>query len=228
MVHVEIQGNYERNFAERMFQYFYRVLDKYGRRIYAIALFTDDSPSFHPDHYHYHFHGTELTYRYNTYKILEQDEQLLLTSDNPFALVILAGLYVIRGKRAADDRYTFKKRLIELLLRKDWSHENIRNLFIFIDGIIQLTQTETIRLIEEIHPLIEKEEFGMALSLEDTSFAKYYKAEGKAEGRREQQLVVAERMLREGFDEVLIARITGLDITEVQEMKKKRVEDVDV
>ena len=98
LVHIEVQGSQKPDFSKRMFEYFYRALDKFGRNLYTIALFTDGSPTFKPNNFHYEFFGTELTYKYNIYKILEQDENQLLQSNNPFSLVILAGLYVIKGK----------------------------------------------------------------------------------------------------------------------------------
>lgn len=74
LIHVEIQQSKEDNFALRMYQYFYRSFDKYEQKICAIAVLTDGNRSFHPTAYQYHFHGTKLTYQFNTYKILDQDE----------------------------------------------------------------------------------------------------------------------------------------------------------
>ncbi|PRX31085.1 hypothetical protein BX659_106118 [Orenia metallireducens] len=76
-----------------MFKYFYRIYDKYNKKIVALAIFTEDRKGYKPSSFDYDFHGTKLSYHYNNYKILEQQESELLDSDNPFAMVILARLY---------------------------------------------------------------------------------------------------------------------------------------
>ncbi|GGH76773.1 hypothetical protein JOD43_001198 [Pullulanibacillus pueri] len=83
LVHIEIQGSPDTDFSYRMFQYFYRILDKYKQKIVAIALLTDDRKSFKPQSFHYDFYGTQLTYSYNTFKLMEMDEQQLQRSQNP-------------------------------------------------------------------------------------------------------------------------------------------------
>ncbi|SFD86743.1 hypothetical protein SAMN05216238_10533 [Lentibacillus persicus] len=48
LIHIEVQGYKEDDFAERMFQYFYRIFDKYHKKIYAIALFADPLKHLNP------------------------------------------------------------------------------------------------------------------------------------------------------------------------------------
>ncbi|MFH0924672.1 MAG: hypothetical protein V1872_03420 [bacterium] len=93
LVHIEIQGYRDTEFAKRMFIYFYRVFDKYQKDLIALALFTDNYKNFNPKKYEYNFYQTRLTYEYRTYKVIEQKEKELEESKNPFALVILAGIY---------------------------------------------------------------------------------------------------------------------------------------
>src|ERR1700709_304947 len=38
LVHVEVQGYTDKDFAKRMFQYYYRILDKYDKPITAFAI----------------------------------------------------------------------------------------------------------------------------------------------------------------------------------------------
>src|SRR3978361_1790391 len=69
LVHIEVQGYDDKDFARRMFTYFYRILDKYEKPITAIAIFTDTNKNFHPKAYEYDHLGTSNIYRFNTYKI---------------------------------------------------------------------------------------------------------------------------------------------------------------
>lgn len=48
LVHVEVQGYSDLEFAKRMFTTFYRLWDRYHVRIEQLAIYTDDSPTFHP------------------------------------------------------------------------------------------------------------------------------------------------------------------------------------
>ncbi len=194
LIHIEVQGDREDDFPKRMFQYYYRILDRYDQDLYTLAIYTDASPKFRPDRYYSQFFGTELTYKYNIYKILDQDEKELLISKNPFALAILAGLYLLKGKNKPIQKYEYKKKLLRLLLEEsDFESEKIHSLLMFIDNILELPQEESEKLTEEIYPLIEKEAFEMGLSMEDTSFARYYKKLGMEEG--------IEKGKKEGRDE---------------------------
>ncbi len=74
LVHVEVQGYSDKVFAERMFNYYYRILYKYNKKITAISIFTDSNKNYHPQKYEHEFLGTEITYKFNTYKIIDQDE----------------------------------------------------------------------------------------------------------------------------------------------------------
>jgi len=47
LVHIEVQGYNDPEFARRMFTYFYRILDKYNRFVTSIAIFTGDNPKLH-------------------------------------------------------------------------------------------------------------------------------------------------------------------------------------
>ncbi len=90
LIHIEVQSYPDHDFAKRMFQYYYRILDKYNRPITAFAIFADDNKDFRPYLYKREFLGTKVSYEFNTYKIIEQDDLELEASNNPFALAVLS------------------------------------------------------------------------------------------------------------------------------------------
>jgi hypothetical protein len=61
MVHLEVQHENEGFFAERMFRYFYRIYDKYNKKIVSLVVFTGDSKSY-PLKFDYNLYKTELLY----------------------------------------------------------------------------------------------------------------------------------------------------------------------
>lgn len=111
LIHIEVQGYDDKDFAKRMFTYFYRILDKYQKQVTAIAIFTDGNKKFHPTSYEYEFLGTKKSFHFNTYKIIEQDEKLLEQDENPFAVVILTVLLAIKKKALDDDLLKIKMKI---------------------------------------------------------------------------------------------------------------------
>ncbi|MGK5091679.1 hypothetical protein WDW89_06635 [Deltaproteobacteria bacterium TL4] len=154
LIHVEVQGYRDTNFSERMFVYYYRVYDRFKQKLVAFALFTDPSPNYKPERYDYEFYGTKLEYSYRHYKVLEQEESELLNQSNPFALAIIAAQYALKAKGNEDQKIVFKLKLIRILLECEYSKEQIRHLFRFIDGLLKLNDEMKRRLFyEELHHL---------------------------------------------------------------------------
>lgn len=73
LVHIEVQGYRDKDFGKRMFTYFYRILDKYGKKVTTIAIFTDRNKKYRPSLFEYEFLGTRNVFSFNTYKIIDQD-----------------------------------------------------------------------------------------------------------------------------------------------------------
>jgi hypothetical protein len=92
LVHVEVQGYRDPSFEERMFTYYYRIKDRYQHDITDWAIFTDNNPIYHPTEFKSEFLGTCLSYKFNTYKVMGQDENDLRKSVNPFSIIILTVL----------------------------------------------------------------------------------------------------------------------------------------
>jgi len=233
-VHVEIQGDVKGDFSKRMFQYFYRILDKFDQPVYAIAIFTSKNPTNKLDSYRYHFYGTKVKYTYNTYRIASQSEQELLKSHNPFAIAVLAGLYLNNSKIDNEMKYKYKRKLIRLLLQdkmrvREENKEIVKKLFIFIDHLLKIPQEAQDKLVQELKPIIDQEGVKLGLSLEDTSFAKYFKKEGFEEGiekgiekgRKEGAREIAKKLLQSGFTMEVVAENTGVTVEELKEIQKE-------
>lgn len=77
LVHIEVQGESEPDFPERMFQYFYRIYDRYKQKIVAIAVITTPTTSATTQSFHYSSFGTTLQYEYKNCKIFDYNEKEL-------------------------------------------------------------------------------------------------------------------------------------------------------
>ena len=159
LVHIEVQGYDDKDFAKRMFTYFYRILDKYGKPVTAIAIFTDDNKNYHPTFYEFDFLGTKATFQFNTYKIIEQDETALLNHDNPFSIVILTVLLALRKKTLNDEKlYALKYSLAKNLLRKKIEKRKIDDLLIFLQRYVTFADPEyNVKFEKEIDQLTENQ-----------------------------------------------------------------------
>ncbi|MDW8158665.1 MAG: hypothetical protein RML72_07295, partial [Bacteroidia bacterium] len=145
LVHVEIQGYNDPTFAQRMFSYFCRIKEKYPtHNIVALALFTDDNPHYHPTQYHYAFYGTEVLYKYNTFKLLSKKVEELYVEGNPFSLVLQVARVALERRRKGLERWklAWLKRLIQEFRKQAWELEQVRVFLYFVVESIKGMQLE--------------------------------------------------------------------------------------
>jgi len=118
LIHIEVQGYTDPDFAKRMFIYFYRILDRYEMPVTALAIFTDDNMQFHPKSYGISHFGTRNVYEFNTYKLLEKQPEDFHGVENPIAVVMETAWYGIKknrkNRRLMEKGYP--RELIEVLL----------------------------------------------------------------------------------------------------------------
>lgn len=167
LIHIEVQHGPDKHFAERMFVYFYRIYDKYKASVEPIAVFTGgDVPPKPANAYISNGIVRQLKYEYAVYKVKDQKEAdkiaTLEQSNNPFALVTLACLYVMKTKvtdydkknnrvaKKQQQRLLFKLRLMRLLHQKGYDRKTIESLFSFIRYVVALPDELEINFIEEI------------------------------------------------------------------------------
>jgi len=236
LVHIEVQGYTDQDFAKRMFQYYYRILDKYEKPITAFAIFADNSKNFHPRNYERKFLGTKVFYEFNTYKIIDQDDLELEKSNNPFAIAVLtAKLAISRSTLKEQQLFDLAYNLAKRLLTKQMPKVKIRSLMNFLRHYMRFENKEIIaKFDEEISNLTERsvtmgiEEFlleqaekqgikkGMEKGIEkgiETGIEKGIET-GIEKGIRNTAL----KMRDNGIEINLISNITGISIEEIEKL----------
>ena len=182
IVHVEVQGYPQKEFAKRMFTYYYRVLDRYEKDVVSLAVLTDRNPRFRPDRYEFKLDGFRVLMEFPVVKLLDYEgsEKDLEGSENPFALITLAWLRsrLEVGRRLEEKERLFRE-LARIWLRKGWEKERLRKLVIFIDSVLRLPKD----LEERLKMRIREEVREMARMLSPL-FEEEYKR-GREEGFRE-------------------------------------------
>jgi len=58
-VHIEVQGEKDRNFEKRIYVYNYRLFDRYDRPIASFAVLADQDENWKPDHFGYEVLGCD-------------------------------------------------------------------------------------------------------------------------------------------------------------------------
>jgi vacuolar-type H+-ATPase subunit H len=141
ILHAEAQHEPEEGFNKRM--YIYRCLIYLWSdidEITALAIFTGAPPDANSLEYNHECLGTEILYRYKFYIAVEQNEQELLESDNPFAIAILAAMYTYQTINDAERRFAFKRKVFELAQKKNISIDKMSKLLTFVKDFMYLPE----------------------------------------------------------------------------------------
>jgi len=173
LIHIEIQGYYEKEFPQRVFTYFYRIYDRFKRYPVSLVVFTDPRKSFKPDTHKVEIYGCELIFRYRAYKILEYKEEELEESTNPFALAVLAWKLALQAGDDEERRFIFKRKLIRLMFERGYGRDEIISLFRFIDGALYLNDEAKNELIyKELNEFQEEKKMPYISSVEKAAMEK--------------------------------------------------------
>lgn len=214
LIHVEVQGYADADFAARMFQYYYRILDKYAMSITAFAIFTDGNKNFNPKFYEYEFLGTRVYYGYNTCKIIEQNDDELIDSNNPFAMAVLSAKIAINSK-GDQQLFDLSYNMARQLLKKQMPKDKIRKVINFLRYYIRFEKPEMFGKFEkEIATLTERSStMGIEEFLIDSAEKK-----GIKKGIEKTLKETAVKMKNVGLEIALIANITGLSVEEIKKL----------
>lgn len=198
-VHIEVQGQDEVSFAERLFVYNYRLYDRHRRPVATLAVLADERPGWRPESFGYELFGCRHHLTFPMVKLLDYapDLETLLADPNPFALVTAAHLLTQQTRGDAAARYAAKWRLTKLLYARDWDKQRILDLFAVIDWLLDLP------------PALEQQLWSALGELERnvnmpyvTSVQRIGREEGRQEGQREEARAILNKLLRRRFGEL--------------------------
>jgi hypothetical protein len=213
LVHIEVQGYFEEDFADRMLTYYYRTSDLHQtRNITAISIYTEDNKDFKPNKVEYNNFGTRILYEFNTYKVLEQKEKELKNSDNIFAFVVLSVLYSLKAKDNQKIKFNFKVKLTKLLLKKNYNQDEIEELFELINLFLSFKNEKYDNLFYEELEKMPKTKEKESLN----SFEKFLLKKGK----NEKVIEIVINGNKEGASNEFLSKITKLSIKEIEEILK--------
>jgi hypothetical protein len=217
LVHIEIQGQADPGFAERMYVYHYRLFDRYRRDVVSLAVLTDAQGGFRPSGFERERWGCSLRFRFPMVKLLDwRDRAAALEADrNPFALVALAQLQAVAHRGPARKRV--KLRLIRFLYARDYTREQILAWFRVLDWMLGLPEDLDREFREELIAFEEETQMPYVTSVERIGIQKGLQQgleQGRQEGRKEGEAAILLRQISLKFgppSEHVRARIEAAD-----------------
>jgi hypothetical protein len=112
----------------------------YNHEVVSLAVLCDDSPDWRPNTFAYGRWGGETGIVFLPVKLLDyaKDLEALEKNDNPFAALVLAHLQTLATQTDPLSRRQWKLRVVKGLYQRNWSEEDIRQLFRLIDWMMHL------------------------------------------------------------------------------------------
>ena len=189
LVYVEVQGQYDSQFAERMYTYNYRLFDRHKKRVISLAVLADEQVNWRPKSYSYQLGGCRVSLEFPVAKLLdyEQGWETLEQTTNPFGVIVMAHLKTKATQRNPQNRLQWKLSLVRRLYERGYSREDIRELFRFIDWIMVLPKELALSFKTEVRSYEEADRMRYVTSIERLA-----KEEGIVENARESIITVLE------------------------------------
>ncbi len=152
VVHLEIQGQQQTFFAERMFIYHYRLYERYRQPLASLAVLADDSFTWRPESFDYEVFGCRLGLRFPVAKLMDWSgsDAKLIDSHNPFAVITRAHL---ANRATRDDpvaREQAKLGLVRDLFRMGLDRQRLTELFRVIDWMMRLPKDCELRFRKNV------------------------------------------------------------------------------
>jgi len=222
LAHIEVQSQEERDFAQRMFIYFYRLYDRYTREVVSLAVLGDERATWRPTTYATERWGCSLRFSYPIARLADYRARRaeLEASDNPFATVVLAHLAAQDTRGDAAQRRQVKLALTRRLYERGYSRERILSLFRFIDWLLALPAEQETLFWRDVQDYEEERTMPYVTSVERIGLARGL-ARGREEGREEGLREALRRIARARFPmapEAMGQRIAEADRATLDQM----------
>ena len=198
------------------------IFHRFKKPVATLVILGDNSPRWKPDNFGYTICRNKMSFQFSSVKLLDYRSRWaeLEASTNPFAIITMAQLKAIETRKDVKKRSDWKYEITKRLLKKGFSTEEIRYIYLFIEIILWLPEDLEMEFQKKIYSYKDEE----IMAKELLPHEKYFFAEGKEEGlrlgREEGDLIRARRavidVLEARFDFIpntLSFRISG--VTEI-------------
>lgn len=215
LLHIEVQGYDDLKFAERMFEYYYRIRERWQTKVCAFVIYTNENPQFQPTEFAEDCYGTSISYKFPTFVLFDKSEQALEVADNPFSLVMKVAQKALQKALLVDsEQLIWKTALVRELFAKGYEAAVIRNILNFVRYYVRFKAKAERHKIEQTIETFTKPPKPMGI---EEAILTYAKEQGEIEGTKKAVF----GMFAEGLSLDAIVRITKLPLDIIQELKKE-------
>ncbi|OBQ32201.1 MAG: hypothetical protein AN485_22155, partial [Anabaena sp. MDT14b] len=171
------------------------AFDLYHKFVVGLAILGDTSSTWRPNSYHQAMLDCELSLKFPIAKLLDYESRWneLESSDNPFAIIVMAHLKTKATTGNLAEREQWKWTLIRGLYERGLTKEKIVKLFKIIDKMMSLPKELQRGLVAKIKHLEEENQMPFISPTEELAMER-----GELKG--EQQLIL--RLLNRRFCEI--------------------------
>ncbi len=216
--HVEVQNDGEPDFGARMYNYNYRLRDRYNCSVVSLAILTDDSKTWQPSGFQDELWGCSTDFRFPIVKLRDYQENwaTLEASRNPFAVVVMAQLKTKETHNQPQKRKEWRYQLTTMLYDQGYNEQDIIESHAFLDWMMRLPEELERQFQTELKAFEEAKQMKYVTTIERMA-----KQEAKMEERIATQTEIATNLVRQGFPIESIAQATGLTIAQLQQLQSE-------
>jgi hypothetical protein len=221
LIHIEVQGAKETEFAERIYRYNFRIRDRYNIPVSSFVILCDNQRNWHPSRYQQTLPGTQLNFEFSSVKLLDYQSQWETLEDtpNPFATVVMAHLKTQATRKNMPQRKAWKFALTRRLYQRGYQRQDVLNLLLFIDWIMVLPEPMDALFWQEVEVLEQEERMPYMMGIERIKLEQG-RQEGRQEGSKNQSLRLLLMLLRQRFKKIPTALQNRLKLLSVKELEK--------
>lgn len=168
LVHIEVQGDIDRDFTRRMYIYNYRLFDRYNSPVGSFAVLADENKGWRPEEFSYELWDSRIEFRFPVVKLTDfwDKWEELEESRNPFAVIVMAHLRAKADKNNPEGRYNWKLKLTKALYQRGFSRKDILELFRFIDWVFVLPEGMDKQFLDEVYRFEEEKKMTYVTTVE--------------------------------------------------------------
>ncbi len=153
LVHIEVQAQCDDDLPRRMFQYFCRIFDRFGRPPVSLAVLADPNPRWRPEPFTQSFAECSLRFQYGTCKLTDLDLERWIAAGNPVARVIEAHRMAQRTGKDVKGRREGKLGLVRRLLESGMEETEVREVMRLIHWLLALPEQEELEFRKDVRDM---------------------------------------------------------------------------
>ncbi len=217
LLNIEIEGSNDPDFTLRVFEYNYRIRDRYGLPVATIVVYTGDKNQKTPAEYHSSVLDTTISFQYRSYHILDHGEDELLEMDNIFALIVVpCQKALLEGKVPEDELGEGRSTIARALLAHGtYDNDRVIGFLVFLKNFIFIKNKGINRIFD--HYISELSGGTIDMGVIET-LKLQERREGEAKGEHNKAISIAREMKKDGLPIAQIAKFTKLSVKEIEKL----------